>query len=381
MSHDGWVEDSVGFFKRLMSRSHRSATSRESGLAVAAPRPSAVRILPFIGYGSAETIRLQGRILEAVRLTPGNLANTAWKNIGNFYRRFRAAKHPGVRVNIRVGDLRAHCVTGAEGYFQMEGANSAQISSGWHDAEFEVPDIRDPHHGATTATGQLLIPSADARVGIISDLDDTVVKTHVVSRLRMLANVALRNARTRIPFAGVGAFYRALQQGRSGDEANPLFYVSACPWDLFDLLIEFFRIQKIPLGPMLLQRYNLKTLLSHEERDAHKRTSIASLLEFYPHLPFILIGDSGERDPEIYTRIARRFPHRIRAIYIRDIAARRRHESSIRHMARELKQFGIPLVLTQDSEAAAEHAAAVGLIPSEALDEVRSRKRVDARRS
>lgn len=369
----------MGFFKRLMSRSHRAAAVSEPDVATAALRPSTIRILPFIGYGSEERIRLQGRILEAVRLTPGNLANTAWKNVGNFYRRLRAAKLPGVDVNVRLQDFQTHAVTSQEGYFQVDATNANGMDAGWHDVHFELPQLHDPRHGTISATGQILIPSANARVGIISDLDDTVLKTHVVSRLRMLANVALRNARTRIPFAGVAEFYRALQQGRSGEEANPLFYVSACPWDLFDLLIEFFRLQKIPLGPMLLQRYRLKTLLSHEERDAHKRAAITSLLEFYPRLSFILIGDSGERDPEIYTRIARRFPHRIRAIYIRDIAARRRHESSIRHLARELKWLGIPLVLTQDSEAAAEHAAAEGLINGETLGAVRSRKRVDVK--
>jgi phosphatidate phosphatase APP1 len=367
----------VGFFKRLTRRSHSSESSDSPPAARAAHLTPAVRILPFVGYGSSESLRLQGRILEAVRVTPFDLANTAWKNIGNFYRRLRAAKHPGVDVTLRVGNFRMQTVTDAEGYFEVDAANTSGLGAGWHDVEFELPQPANLQQSAATASGRLLIPSEDARVGIISDLDDTVIKTHVVSRLRMLANVALRNARTRIPFAGVGAFYRALQRGMSGTEANPLFYVSACPWDLFDLLIEFFRIQKIPLGPMLLQRYRLRTLLSSKERDVHKRRAIASLLKFYPHLSFILIGDSGERDPEIYTRIARRFPQRIRAIYIRDIAARRRHESSIRHMAREMNELGIPLVLTQDSEAAARHAAAEGLIATESLGEVWSRKQVD----
>lgn len=368
----------MGFFKRLTRQSHSpEALSHSLHAASAAQNPSAVRILPFVGHGSSESLRLQGRILEAVRLTPFDLANTAWKNIGNFYRRLRAAKHPGVDVALRVGDFHTQTVTDAEGYFEVDAANTSGLGPGWHDVEFELPRLHDRPQGATTATGRLLIPSEQARIGIISDLDDTVIQTHVVSRLRMLANVALRNARTRIPFAGVGAFYRALQRGVSGTEANPLFYVSACPWHLYDFLIEFFRIQRIPLGPLLLQRYRLRTLLSFQERDAHKRSAITSLLRFYPHLSFILIGDSGERDPEIYTRIARRFPQRIRAIYIRDIAARRRHESSIRHMAREMDELGIPLVLTQDSEAAARHAAAEGLIATESLEDVWSRKQVD----
>ena len=35
----------------------------------------------------------------------------------------------------------------------------------------------------------------------------------------------------------------------------------------------------------------------------------------------MLVGDTGERDPEIYAAIARRYPDRVRSIWLRDPVA------------------------------------------------------------
>jgi len=80
-------------------------------------------------------------------------------------------------------------------------------------------ELLAPRAGAT-ATGKVLVPPARARFGVISDIDDTVVQSHVTRKLRMVVGLALSNARTRKPFEGVAAFYRALHEG-AGGEGNP----------------------------------------------------------------------------------------------------------------------------------------------------------------
>ena len=71
---------------------------------------------------------------------------------------------------------------------------------------------------------------------MISDIDDTIVRTGATSLLMMLRVVLLSNAHTRLPFQGVAAFYGALARGASGQDSNPLFYVSSSPWNLYDVL-------------------------------------------------------------------------------------------------------------------------------------------------
>ena len=90
----------------------------------------------------------------------------------------------------------------------------------------------------TIATGRVLVPPSDAEFGVISDLDDTVIQSDVIRKLRMLVKLALSNAHTRKPFRGVAAFYRALHRGR-----NPFFYVSKSPHNLYSPLVEFLQHQ------------------------------------------------------------------------------------------------------------------------------------------
>ena len=102
----------------------------------------------------------------------------------------------------------------------------------------------------------------------------------------MILTAALTNARTRKPFPGVAAFYRALHAG-----VNPFFYISKSPWNLYAPLVEYLEVQGLPLGPLLLRDFGLRP-----EKE-HKRKAIEEILATYPKLKFILSGDSGEKTP------------------------------------------------------------------------------------
>jgi phosphatidate phosphatase APP1 len=215
----------------------------------------------------------------------------------------------------------------------------------------------------------VLVPPAEAQFGVVSDIDDTIVYSNVLSKLHMILSLAFSNARTRKPFKGVGAFYRALHGG-----VNPVFYVSKSPWNLYVPLVEYLEVQGLPLGPLVLRDFGLRM------RKNHKCEAIEAILRTYPALRFILIGDSGEEDPEIYAELVRRHPQRIRAIYIRSVDPNPSRINSIQKLIEEVAPTGCQLVLAPDSEFAAAHAAAEGLIPATALAEVRADKRADLAR-
>jgi phosphatidate phosphatase APP1 len=165
----------------------------------------------------------------------------------------------------------------------------------------------------------------------------------------------------------VAAFYRALQCGPSGSPTNPIFYVSSSPWNLYDMLEDFLDLHGVPEGPLFLKDWSPTTLRDH---DRHKIGVIRTLLATYPDLPFVLIGDSGERDPEIYRQVVREYPGRVRAIYIRDVTTRER-DAAVHVIAGELKDLGVDMLLTTDTAEAAEHAAQKGLISPTALAALR----------
>jgi phosphatidate phosphatase APP1 len=192
----------------------------------------------------------------------------------------------------------------------------------------------------------------------------------------MVLTVILSNEHARKPFEGVGGLYRALHRGMTGVEDNPIFYVSNSPWNLYTLVLEFLNLQKIPLGPLLLRDFG-DHLLFARDHESHKKSNIKRILGSFPQLPFVLIGDSGERDPEIYRDIVKEYPTRIRAIYIRCINKQPSRLAAIDRLIEEVRHTGSQLVLTPDSEFAAAHAAAEGLISTAELSAIRSEKRKD----
>jgi phosphatidate phosphatase APP1 len=188
----------------------------------------------------------------------------------------------------------------------------------------------------------------------------------------------LGNARTRLPFPGVAGFYQALRDGISGDEKNPIFYVSSSPWNIYDVISEFMDIQKIPKGPLVLRDWDIGlSALSSSHHGEHKGAAIRNLFELYPAMPFILIGDTSQQDPEIYRRIVGEFPDRVRAIYIRDVNRTAERKASVQKLASEVREAGSTLVLTEDTLGAAHHAAERGWIHADSLPLVHEEKRAD----
>jgi phosphatidate phosphatase APP1 len=167
----------------------------------------------------------------------------------------------------------------------------------------------------------------------------------------------------------VAAFYRALQRGRSGGERNPIFYVSNGPWNLYDMIEELFDVHGIPGGPLFLRDWSPTKLQDHGE---HKLGVIRTLLATYSDLPFVMIGDSGEQDPEIYRRIVYEHPDRILAVYIRDVTTPER-DAEVRKISKELQDLGVEMLLTSGTAEAAGHAECLGLIPPAAARGVESR--------
>ncbi|MCA1688025.1 MAG: DUF2183 domain-containing protein [Actinobacteria bacterium] len=327
-------------------------------------------VLPYRGHGTPRELFLRGRVLEVTGNTRSGRHDTVLENLRNMARRFASDEVAGARVRASFRDVQVEAVADEEGFFDARFALAEPLTdpTQWHPVELELISPASPGGGPVRSTGWVLVPGG-ARVGIISDIDDTVVRSSATNVLKMAWIVLLNNARTRLPFEGVAAFYGALQRGADGRGHNPIFYVSSSPWNIYDVLEDFLNVHGVPAGPLFLKDWSLTVLGKHRE---HKLVIIRRLLRTYPELPFVLIGDSGEEDPEIYRQAVREHPGRVRAIYIRDVTTAER-DAEVRAIAEELRGLGAEMVLAPDTAVAAEHAAANGLIAPDAVPGIRAR--------
>jgi len=169
---------------------------------------------------------------------------------------------------------------------------------------------------------------------VISDIDDTIKVTEVRDHQATLRNTFLREFQS-VP--GMAQFYQTL--ARSNHAA--FHYLSASPWQLYEPLNEFVRSNGFPAGTFHLKpfRWKSRSFISlFADPVKYKLSVIEPILKRYPKRQFILIGDSGERDPEIYGELARKFPKQIDQIYIRDVtaetAASTRYDAAFRSVPR-----------------------------------------------
>jgi phosphatidate phosphatase APP1 len=338
-----------------------------------------LQIVPYRTYGTARRVYIKGRVLEDKKIAAAGDKDTVFNNLLNMYKRFESDEIPDAVIRIRLGNEEREVTTDDEGYFVLDLSPKEPIihESLWHPIQLELVTAPVEFEQGLNATAEVMIPPPDAEYGIISDIDDTIVKTTATSLLAMSRTTFLNNARTRLPFAGVSEFYKALQLGRNGKRNNPFFYVSSSPWNLYDLLKDFLDLNHIPAGPLLLRDFGLNKKEKEEKGHmGHKLKEIKQILEAYPQLSFVLVGDSGQEDPVIYREVVKLYPGRIIAIYIRDVQLPERKKIAV-DVSESLREAKVEMVIMDNTVIAAEHAAKTGLIFTEAIPAVEEEKKAD----
>ncbi len=328
--------------------------------------PAHFRIDSYDGHGNAREAVLRGRVLDNPEDGAAVDGESAWAAVRRSVGRFLTNELPGVPLQVRVGTTILDTTSDAEGYFEVRLLAHGQPFEG----PWAVGEVRlaAPYRGLQDAPPtpvRLRISEAGAAYGVISDIDDTILHTGAQRALAMIRQTLVGSELTRIPFVGAAALYRALAANPRGGE-NPVFYVSSSPWNLLGFLHAFLAHRGFPPAPLLLR--DLLGTDADRTHGSHKNERIDEVLALHPDLSFVLVGDSGQHDPEIYADVVKRHPGRILAVYIREVRldpGDRRVEAITDTWAHD-----VPFVLVSDSTSLARHAAGLGLITGEDVDTV-----------
>lgn len=317
-------------------------------------------VVPYYGYSNSEVTTLRGRVVRDPHLWESAEGDSGWRNLRGMAGNWFTNEVPFAEVTVSFEGRKAHCKCDEEGYFVVTIPTPETLDSSrlWASYTAEVAG------GTKVSEGRVQLLPATARRIIISDIDDTVIETGAAQLWQMVKTTLLENVHTRKIFPGVSDFYTALQNGVSGAEQNPIFYVTSSPWNLRAFIMKVFETRGTPAGPAFMTDWGLsETQFLKAGHREHKLAAIKEVLNTYPHLPVVLIGDSGEKDPEIYTKIVEEHPGRVETIFIRNVSDKSRDEA-IRALAGRCRQGQVELHLVADTATAVALAESNNLVAS-----------------
>lgn len=337
-----------------------------------------VMIMPYQGFGNGKELFFLGRVLMDRGIGASMLEDSKWRNFQKMYKRFMSWEISEAKVEASFEGITKTAITDSEGYFEirMELPQPIKGENRWQKIRVELVDQVVKNQKPSVAYSHVFVPSEHVEFGIISDIDDTIVPTGATKMWAMVKTTFLGNAMTRVPFPGVAAFYQALSKGLVGHENNPFFYVSSSPWNLYDFLHELMSIHHLPQGPLMLRDVGLsQEHFFAGSHTVHKLVQIERIFDIITDIPFILIGDSGQHDAEIYLQVIRDFPGRVKMVYIRDVDPAS-HQKVLK-IAEEIGKLGVEMMLITDTIEATHHAVSKGWILEEDIAHIVEEKKKD----
>jgi phosphatidate phosphatase APP1 len=319
-----------------------------------------LKIEPLYAFGNENQVLFKGRVVESYRQSKPSPHKNYLQNLLAAIRRYAGSSVPNAKVEVIYHQQKKILESDPEGIINCIFIHTDESIP---ESDFIISRLI-PEEGIRPerdeVKSRVLRYSSQHPIGIISDIDDTVLISHATRIGKKIWLSISKNAYTRRPFPNVSVFYKALSE----NDQNPFFYVSSSDWNLFDLIRDFLNYRDIPAGPLLLKdlHVDLRNIWkSGGGSHNHKLKKISMLLELYPGTKFILIGDSGQHDPELYAEIIESHPGRIKAVYIREIKIVKDQRRKL--LEAKMKDPAAPdIIFVQNTEQAMQHARNHGII-------------------
>ena len=348
-----------------------------------------VRIQPYLGYRTRERLVIGARALHSLK--PGFERGGRLQAARTMWAQFASREARDIRVTLEIGGpdgllLKKELATDAEGHVRFD----LPLDPTWDlppEPAWETVALRWSNRaGPQCIEGHVLAPGRDAKLAVISDIDDTIIETGITGGFRSIARnwrrVLAELPDERIAAPGADAFYGALGGGQILPEGEtrpgtrvpatrrPFFYVSSSPWNLFAYLVAFKRAKNLPMGPLLLRDWGFdRATLGSAGHGRHKQQAIEHILGMYRDWRFALIGDDTQSDLPAYAAAVEHFPGRVAAIFIRKATGT---ELSVEEVeARALiEAAGVPMWMGESYEIGQDFLHAAGFTPGGEAEQI-----------
>lgn len=282
-------------------------------------KPSPI-VLTYTLYGDSKKTKFFGRVVEEIKIHDFLKAKSRLVHFFQVIKLFITMKYKDAQVDIMYQGESMVLNTDEEGFFYgvihkklLESPPEDKVTFRIH----SLSENNDKFQNSRLFNSKVIRPTAKTKRIIVSDIDDTVMKSKATNFTRMAFRTLFSTVSHRKTFPEAARTYEKLKFGENRNEENLFFYVSSSTWNIYPLLEGFLKINNFPEGIILLQDVAGERLKVHKISHGHKLDRISEILEFYQDLNLILIGDAGQQDAEIYLQIAEAYPSRIERILIR----------------------------------------------------------------
>lgn len=297
---------------------------------------NSITVVPYKGFGKQGSVYISGHAFRGYGIRPPERGSVV-KNFIQMVKRYSLKPMPNLPLNVHLFNKQFEVITDEKGFFR---------------GTFEIDSIEP---GTFDYTVSLQEQSAGFKsqvhiyteqdIGVMSDIDDTILLSHVNQKYKMLWLLVAKNALTRNPVPQINGIFKAIKNYNQQVLPKDFFYVSNSEWNLHDFLADFFQENKLPNGVFMLQRFKHSfrdAVFTPQKKDDHKFESIRFILDFFNKKKFILLGDNGQRDLEIYAAICKHYASRIKAVIIRDIG-KRKYRRKNKVFEQQIMGLGIPV--------------------------------------
>ncbi|MCA4135023.1 App1 family protein [Arthrobacter sp. M4] len=307
----------------------------------------------YQGYGSTTWVRILGRVLLASKPLPGSHAERAARSNSQNIRGWRAFTSVPVQhvdVDIRIGDASVRVRADRGGV--VDTVVEVELTPGWHTAVLQAV-------GTEPAESRVFVVAPDTTFGILSDIDDTVMVTALPRPLLALWNTFVLNERARMATPGMSVLLDRLV----GQHPNaPVIYLSTGPWNAAPTLARFLTRNMYPTGALLLTDWGLTHDRWFRSGREHKHRNLERLVQEFPNIRWLLIGDNGQHDEEIYAQFARDHGKHVAAIAIRQLSVSESVLAGGHTDGAEQSDAAVPWIHSQDGAGIARRLKELGLL-------------------
>lgn len=263
-------------------------------------------IMPFTGYGGTGWVRVLGRV---VLRPPDDTDDSTAERITSIrgWRSFTSVHVAGAKVTVSVG--RAKRTISADRGGVLDDRIEAKLPPGWHDIRLSID-------GYDAVDAKVFVVADDVDFGLVSDIDDTVMVTALPRPFLAAWNTFVLDEHARTPVAGMAVLYERLLRAHPG---LPVIYLSTGAWNVVPTLSRFLSRNLYPRGALLLTDWGPTHDRWFRSGSDHKRRSLERLAAEFPRVRWLLVGDDGQHDPQLYGEFAEAHPGNVAAVAIRQL--------------------------------------------------------------